>query len=399
MILKIIRYIRGSVTLCVKGFFIEKFLNLCAEKNIFIWDISHKKNNTVMLKMSINGFKKIRNTAYKTRSEIKIIQKSGLPFVLENGKSRKGLFAGAFLAVLIFFALSSFVWEISVEGNEKMSEEKIISLLSECGFKIGTPRWKIDANEIKNKMLLKSDALSWIWVDVRGTRAVATVREKKEAPKIYDESAASNIVAKRNGLITGIAATNGIAVVKEGDVVAKGDLLISGVSESSVSGYKYINSSGTVKARTWYENEGQTSLVKTNFSKTSKKISKNTVNFFGFDVLLYWNDKIPFKFYEEETKNHRLRIGKNAPLPVEIKRKIYYELEKKETKISLEDAVKAEGDSLKKELDKTIGEEVSIVKKDVEFNEGENGTINVKVIYECIEDIAENVPIDTQGGS
>lgn len=395
MILKILRYIRGSVSVSIKSFFLERFLNLCAQNDILIWDISYKENNTVTLKMSISGFKKIRKHAYKTFSEIKIEQKQGLPFAISRGKHRKGLYIGISAAVFLFFLMSSFIWKIDISGNDKIQNGEILSLLSECGVKEGAFKFKINPQSVKDRILLKNDALSWIWVEIKGTRAIVSVREKKEAPKMYDKNTPSNIIAKRDALITGIAATNGEAVVREGDFVKKGDLLISGVLQSSVSGYKYINSLGVVKARTWYEKDITTPIEKNEFTKTSKKISKNTVNFFGFDVLLYHSDKIPFKFYDENEKVFAPSFGKNYPLGISFKKKTYFELERKKVKRSLKQAADEESAALKKQLDSEIGNDVSIVKKDAEYKKCENGNVYVKVTYECIEDIAENTVINT----
>lgn len=395
MIIRLIRYLRGYVKVNIKGFFIEKFLNECAKNNILLWNIKHTKNNLVTACMTIGGFRKIRRDAYKTCTEIKIFAKCGLPFYLHKNKNRKALIPGILIAVLMFLCLTSFIWAVEIEGNEMISDEEIITLLSECEFKTGIFRYNIDVEKIKNEVLKKTDRLSWIWVEINGTRAVVNVREKKEAPPVFDKAIPSNIVANRDGLVTSVVATTGQKVVKEGDIVTKGDLLISGVLESSVSGYKYVNSSGSVKARTWYEKEAQTSLIKTEFIKTDKKISKNTVNLFGFDVLLYIDDNIKFAHYEKDEKNHQLSLGKNTPLPFKLNRKIYWELKKKETKLTLADAVKECSDNLKKEIENELKKDTQIVKKDVFHTQNEDGTINVKVVYECIEDISENVMIDT----
>lgn len=391
MILALLRYFKGYVTLEIEGFFIEKFLNLCAQKNILIWDVVYGKNGIVTLKMTVRGFRKIRHDAYKTRTYVKTIKKSGLPFFISKNKNRKGLAIGIILSMIVFFYISSFIWQIEVDGNERLSDEKIISLLNEAGFKKGMIRFGIDNEKIKNDVLLKNEDLSWIWVDIKGTKAFVSVREKKEAPKVFDKNEPSNIIAVRDGLVTRVIAKSGQSVVKEGDVVSEGNLLISGVLESEAKGYKYVNASGEIWARTWHEIEGETTLIKEEFTKTSKKFSKKTINFFGFDVLLYRDKNIPFKYYEEETKNFDFGI-----VPISFTNTVYHELEKNETKLSLKDAVKKCGDNLKKELEKTLGEDVKIIKKDVVSSEGENGIIKVKVIYECNENIAKSIAINTE---
>ena len=53
-----------------------------------------------------------------------------------------------------------------------------------------------------------------------------------EAPEFPDSTTPCNIVASQDGTIMGIEATVGVAEVRSGDAVLKGDLLISGITEN-----------------------------------------------------------------------------------------------------------------------------------------------------------------------
>ena len=55
------------------------------------------------------------------------------------------------------------------------------------------------------------------------------------------------------------------------------------------------------------------------------------------------------------------------------------------------------GDRLKKELENTLDKNIEIINKSVEHKMLENGKIYVKVVYECIEDIAKTVIIENGG--
>lgn len=389
MVLALVRYLKGYVLLEINGFFVEKFLNLCTNENILIWDVEKNGNGSVNLKMTIRAFKKIRRASYRTRTNVKILKKYGIKFFINNSKNRKGLAIGFILSFFMFVFLTSFIWSVDIKGNEKIKNEEIISLLNDAGFKKGMLRFNIDQEKIKNNVLLKTEDLSWIWVEIKGTRAFVEVREKKQKPEIFDKTTPSNIVAKRNGLVTKVIAKSGDSVVKEGDVVSKGDLLITGVKSNDKGEIKYYNSSGSVFARTWHEKCGKTEAKEVIFTKSLKKISKRAVNLFGFDVLLYIDKKIPYSHFEKEEKVKKLPF-----IPVTYKKDTYFELIKTEKDISKKEAVKRKSDSLKKELEKTLDDGVKIIKKDVTYTEDENGIINVKVIYECTEDIAQKIYIN-----
>ena len=389
MILALVRYLKGYVLLQINGFFVEKFLNLCTTENILIWDIKKNENGSLNLKMTVRAFKKIRSSSYKTRTNVKILKRYGIKFFINDSKNRKGLVVGFILSFFMFLFLTSFVWSVDINGNEKMTDKKIISLLKDAGFKKGMLRFNIDQEKIKNNVLLKSEDLSWIWVEIKGTKAFVEVREKKEKPEIFDKTTPSNIVAKRNGLVTKVIAKSGDGVVCEGDTVSKGDLLITGVKANEKGEIKYFNSSGNVFARTWYEINGKTEAKEVIFTKSLKKISKRAINLFGFDVLLYIDKKIPYSHYEKEEASKALPF-----IPITYKKDTYFELIKTEKNISIKEAVKRKGEVLKKELEKTLDDNVKIIKKDVTYTEEKNGIINVKVIYECTEDIAQKIYIN-----
>ena len=55
------------------------------------------------------------------------------------------------------------------------------------------------------------------------------------------------------------------------------------------------------------------------------------------------------------------------------------------------------GAIVKKDLDKEIGENVKVVNKNVEHIMQKNGKIYIKVTYECIQNIAKTVKIESGG--
>jgi similar to stage IV sporulation protein len=124
LVLALVRYLKGYVLLEINGFFVEKFLNLCTNENILIWDIEKNGNGSVNLKMTIRAFKKIRRASYRTRTNVKILKKYGIKFFINNSKNRKGLAIGFILSFFMFVFLTSFIWSVDIKGNEKIKNEE-----------------------------------------------------------------------------------------------------------------------------------------------------------------------------------------------------------------------------------------------------------------------------------
>lgn len=137
MIFKIIyMFFAGYVNLSIEGFFVERFINICMNKKIVLQDL-HRENNTyIKVKILKSDFKEIRHIAKKTKCKVKIEKKAGIPFYINKYRKRK-IFAVAFLVIAIsIFALTKFIWNIEVVGNENISREEIINLVSEYGIKV-----------------------------------------------------------------------------------------------------------------------------------------------------------------------------------------------------------------------------------------------------------------------
>lgn len=380
----------------VTGRFVERFLNICMNRNIYVWNIKNRGSELLHMNMSIDGFKQMPSVAFKTKTKVKIMSRHGLPFLIKRHKKRKVFLVAGIVALTLFLCITSFVWVIEIEGNEKVSAEIIMNALEKNGFKTGNFRYGNDIPALQNKMLLDVDELSWIWVDIKGTRAVVQVKEKVPVPSIVDRKHPCNIVANNNGLITEVKATYGEKMVSVGDVVKKGDLLVSGISNTKYGGIHYLHSSGSIKARTWYSKSADFPLVKVNFSKTGKKISKNTINFFGFRVKLYMKENLPFEYSEEDVKIHNLSVGKNFVFPISFEQHTYSELFRSEEQLSVEQATQIASAELGSQIEASLIADTTVVNKTHEVVSVSDSIINVRLNYECIEEIGVEVPIEIQ---
>ncbi len=394
LLIRILTYIKGFVRISVAGRFVERYLNICMNRDIYVWDIKNRGSELLHMNMTVEGFKQIPPVAFKSKTRVKILSKHGLPFVLQKYKRRKGFVVAGIAAAVLFAYITSFVWVIDIEGNEKVSTDVIMSALENNGFKTGVFRYGRDISALQNKLLLEVDGLSWIWVEINGTRATVQVKEKVPVPHIVDRDLPCNLVAAADGLVTEVKATYGEKMVSVGDVVKKGDLLVSGISDTKYGGIQYLHSSGSIKARTWHSKSGDFPLVKINFSKTGKKISKKTINFFGFRVKLYLRENLPFEFSEEEAKIHRLSIGENLVIPISLESATYHELLKSEEPLTEEQAAAIACTELGAQLDGELAEGTVIVSKTHEVAPAAEGQISVKLNYECIEEIGTEVPIE-----
>ena len=249
MIIKLLRLLLGYVEFQATGGFPERFLNLCNINEITLWNV---QNDGVKVKACtlIKAYKNIRKPAHKSGMKVKIIRKSGLPFFIKHNKARVGVLIGVFVSVVLLFLSSCVLWDVEVTGNTKMKSEELLESLSGYNVKVGSVKSKIDTKSVESQLLKDYPELSWVSINIFGMKAVLEVKENKEMPEIVDDNIPMNIVAKKDGKIILVNGYSGTNVVKENDVVLKGDLLISGVKISQDGSERTVRAKGKVFAET-----------------------------------------------------------------------------------------------------------------------------------------------------
>lgn len=228
MLIKILlNYICGYINISIEGYYIEKFINMCISKKIFLWNMKREKSTYLKANISIKDFKKIKSIVRKTKCKIQINGKKGIPFSINKYRSRKIFLFSSILIVMIIFITSRFIWNIEIIGNEKIETIELLKQLEENGLKIGENKTKIDSDEIIRKIRLKRNDIAWMSIDLKGTNAIVKIVENTLKPEIIDKTDYCNIVANKAGIITKINAKSGTIMVNEGDVVKEGTILVA----------------------------------------------------------------------------------------------------------------------------------------------------------------------------
>ena len=62
------------------------------------------------------------------------------PFILRKFRARSGLFAGAAVAAVLIYTLSLSVWNIQIEGNNRVETAEIQAVLKSLGMTEGVRR-------------------------------------------------------------------------------------------------------------------------------------------------------------------------------------------------------------------------------------------------------------------
>lgn len=249
----LVRILLGYVRIEVEGYYIERFINICTNNKILIWNLKREKGVKLYLNIGINDFKKISQVARKTNCKVRILRKRGIPFFLNRYKKRKIFVLFLILIVLSIFVSSKYVWSVKISVKDDLKLENIEEDIEALGITKGVKKDKIDTDKVINELRLKRDDIAWVGIDIEGTNVKVNIVKADKAPNIIDNSDYCNIVASKAGIIKKIIAQNGTAIVKVGDQVQKGDILIAGYMEGKYTDTRYVHSLGEVEAIVSYQ--------------------------------------------------------------------------------------------------------------------------------------------------
>ncbi len=161
---------------------------------------------------------------------------------------RYGIYLAIILSSLLFLFLSGKVWDVRVESNDEEFVASVMEELSDFGLYIGADWSDVDKSRIETGLLAASSDVSWININRRGSVAYISVI-KKEAHELPTEpSGYANVIAQRDCIIEDIIVKRGVPVVKVGESVKKGDLLISGIIPTELGG-GFCYAEGEIRGR------------------------------------------------------------------------------------------------------------------------------------------------------
>ena len=211
----------------------------------------------------------------------------------------------------------------------------------EAGLKPGVYKKKIDRKQLRDHIMLKFDQVAYMSINVKGTNIFVTVTKKAESLKAEEQSNYCNIIAQKNGIIEKVIPRSGNAVKASGDIVKKGDILISGADTKSIP---------EVWASTFYEVTKSASYNEVTKQKTGE--SKNVYTIMFYDDKYTLRRNISYKDYVIENKEYKLSLG-DYTFPIKIKVSTFYET--KDVKVS------KDKDELKKDLSNKVLKELDYI--------------------------------------
>ena len=365
-------------------------MNLCLQNGYTYTSFTWLEDGSVRFQCAAATARRLLAMCKERGWDVKVTGAYGIPFLFFALRRRPGLAVGGLLAILLLVLSGRFIWSVQIKGNTTLSTGEVLELLDSCGLSVGSYVPSIQAGELENRVLLATDRLSWISVNLDGTVAHVQVIERVEGEYGGEEPGKAklpaNLIAAADGQIEYVELYRGETVIKVGQAVKKGDLLVSGIYDSRTSGFRYTRAAGRVYARTEHTLTVEIPLTYEEKAYASPKTQSVTLNFFDFSVKIFKMSGNPTCDCDIiERKTDLEGFGPN-PLPISFStvEAIPYVMQRLTR--TPEEALELAYTQMEKELgDFSQGRE--LLRKQITTEVGD-GSVKLVCTVLCIEDIA-----------
>ncbi len=387
--LQVIRYLQGYLTIKVWGFSPERFMNLCSNHKIFLWNIRNHGDYYTM-NIRLKNFYRLKGFTRKTGTRVVITGRYGLPFLSVRAWKRKIFLLGLFGSLCFWIWMSGFIWAIEVNGNYYVTTDVFQDFLKENEIQTGMKKKNVDIEKLEEAIRTHFDIVTWTSAQIDGTRLLIQVKEndliiaEKGETKEAQVEAGVDLVADKDGTIVSIVTRTGVPKVSAGTQIKRGDILVEGGvpiynDDSTVKRYDFCNADADTILRCVYSFEEQIA------EKYEKKIytgREREVPFFLIGTKKF-KIQVPGNTYENSDlieEKRQLKLFDNYYLPVYIGENLVREY-KIEEKIYTKEEVKMLFEERLQKFIQTLQEKgVQIIEKNVTINKT-SGVWKMKVDF------------------
>ncbi len=361
-------------------------LNICMENLIPYTDVILDECGNIRMKLKYHDYRRLKRVADSFAVSFSVVRFGGLPAFLLKYKYRYGLMAGLVAACALALYFSSIIWDIRIVGNNSITTAELEGVLASYGVCVGKRISDIDVDKVQNQILIESQDISFIAINLSGNVASVEIIENQKGEDKLSGYGFANVVAKKSGVIEDVRSYVGNVVVKSGQIVNEGDLLISGLYDSNRVGFRYTRAAGEVMAKTVEEYYIEIPLKYEKKQYTGVVNYEKSLNFFGktFNILKKGGNGV--SLYDTIYNVDNCSLPWNTDVPISVTTVSYHEFELVEAERSVDEAETLAYLELERRISSSGAE--FVIRKTVTPHVGDDSfSIHCVVVY--IENIAQ----------
>lgn len=230
---------------------LNRFIKKCIDNNINLYNISYVKDKMVVL-IDVKDYLKIKRLNYY--SKIRVVKYDGLLNIKKIIKDNMFYISVVFLSFIWMNLLTNYIVDIEIIH----SNSGIRRLLKEELDKNNVKRFSLaysfeELDNITKKILADNkNNLEWVSIKKDGMKYIVRAEERIIKSEVVSDKP-RDIIASKDAYITKVISSKGNVLVRQGEYVKKGTVLISGKITLYEDVKGVTSASGSVYGNVWYE--------------------------------------------------------------------------------------------------------------------------------------------------
>lgn len=306
---------RAEITIKGKALFP---LNLLSKRKIRLRKID-LGNDSLKFTVEAKQLAGCQSHLQEFNRKYEITQKKGLGFFISAAKKRIGAIVGLVFFIVALTVYSLCIFNVEIVGNKYIETAVIAGKVAE-NLKLPLFNTDIDTKLLERE-IISLEGISSASVEKRGTKIVVVVLEELPPTSIEDIRAGFvPIKSKYDSVITRMFVTCGTPLVKAGQPVQKGQLLIAPYLMKDEKTTVESKAGGEIYGKVWFKKTKTFHPETIEFYRTGKKITYYEIKMLNHIK----KPKNPFA-YSEEIKE---TIYLGGIIPVKAVKHTFFETEK-----------------------------------------------------------------------
>lgn len=215
----------GGAQLLINGLNQNRLLGELAKNGCRVYDVKRIKYDSMSLKVKKRALSVCLSTAEKLGFQATVERSLGFLAALKGLLPRLGLPIALIVMTVCYSIASGFIWQVRIEGNERVDSYSISETLKDIGVFAGAKKKAVALSRAESA-LRGMDGISEATLEISGNVLKVSVLESLEYES--GEGGAAVILSDCDAEVTRIVLKSGTALVKVGQRVFAGEPLISG---------------------------------------------------------------------------------------------------------------------------------------------------------------------------
>lgn len=309
--------LKNKTTFKIKGLNQERYFNNIS-KSINIYNIKKEDDGISQFEVGYKDRKKTKQILEREGYQILSVTNHGILFNIKKILFRYGIVAGLIFCLLFYILQYNFILQIKVLGQPSEIQSLIKEYVQDnlkSSFK-----YNIDTKKIENSIKERFDEVSSVSVAIYGQTLLINYNPSTIPEQLQGEF--DPIISQYDGMITDIELISGTLNVHVGDIVQKGEELVSPYIVDTDEEIRQVTPIAKITMDVWISESVAHYDYRLETRRTGKKVISSYVKL-GELVIYSHEEKNNFKEYELESYSRSLT--KNLLLPFKLEKMVYYE--------------------------------------------------------------------------